>query len=217
MWKQWKQWEALFSWVPKPLQMVMAAMKLKDFVPWKKNYDQPRQHVKKQRHYFANKGPSHQSYGFSSSHVWMWELDQKEGWAMKNWCFWTVVLGLESALNCKGISLFNPNGNQPWVFIGRTDTEAEAPILWHLMQGAESLEKTLMLGNTEGKRRREWQRMQWFNSIRLNGLEFWANSRRWWRTEKPGMLQSIRSQRVGHNWATEQQQNPRLNNNKIPI
>ena len=87
---------------------------------------------KKQRHYFANKGPSSQSYGFSSSHVWMWELDHKEGWALKNWCFWIVMLEktLESPLDCKEIQPVHPKGNQSWVFIGRTDVEAETPILW---------------------------------------------------------------------------------------
>ena len=85
-----------------------------------------------QRHYFANKGPSSQSYGFSSSHVWMWELDNKESWLPKNWCFWTVVLekALESPLDCKEIQPVHPKGDQSWIFIGRTDTEAEAPILW---------------------------------------------------------------------------------------
>ena len=87
--------------------------------------------VKKQRFYFANKGPSSQSYGFSSSHVWMWELDYKESWALKNWCFWTVVLEktLESPLDCKEIQPVNSKGNQSWLFVGRTDAEAEAPIL----------------------------------------------------------------------------------------
>ena len=84
-----------------------------------------------QKHYFASKGPSSQSYGFSSSHVWLWELDHKESWAPKNWCFWTVVLEktLESPLDCKEIQPVNPKGNQSWMFIGRTDAEAEAPIL----------------------------------------------------------------------------------------
>ena len=88
--------------------------------------------VKKERHYFANKGLSSQNYGFSSSHVWMWELDYKESWAPKNWCFWTVVLEktLESPLNCKEIKPVNPKGNQSWIFIGRIDAEAETPILW---------------------------------------------------------------------------------------
>ena len=96
---------------------------------WKKRYDQP---IKKQRHCFANKGPSSQGYGFSSSHVWMWELDHKESWALKNWCFWTVVLDktLKSPLACKEIQPVNPKGNQSWIFIGRIDAEAKAPIFW---------------------------------------------------------------------------------------
>ena len=100
--------------------------------PWKESYDQPRQHIKNQRHYFANIGPSSQAYGFSSSHVWMWELDYKESWAPKNWCFWTVVLEktLESPLDCKEIQPVNPKGNQSWIFIGRTDAEAENAIFW---------------------------------------------------------------------------------------
>ena len=104
----------------------------KTLTPWKESYDQPRQHIKKQRHYFANKGPSSQGYGFSSSHVWMWELDYKESWAQKNWCFWTVVLEktLESPLDCKEIQPVLPKGDQSWVFIGRTDVEAETPIIW---------------------------------------------------------------------------------------
>ena len=100
--------------------------------PWKKSYDKPRQHIKKQRHYFINKGLSSQGYGFSSGHVRMWEFDYKESWAPKNWCFWTVVLEktLDSPLDCKEIKPVNPKGNQPWIFIGKTDVEAEAPILW---------------------------------------------------------------------------------------
>ena len=100
--------------------------------PWKKGYDQLRQHIKKQRHYFSNKGPSSQSHGFSSSNVWMWELDYKESWAPKNWCFWTVVLEktLESPLDCKEIQPVNPKGNQSRIFIARTEAEAETPILW---------------------------------------------------------------------------------------
>ena len=100
--------------------------------PWKESYDQPRQHIKKQRHYFANKGPSSQDYGFSSGHVWMWELDCEESWAPKNWCFWTVVLEktLDSPLDCTEIQPVHPKGDQSWVFIGRTDVEAETPQLW---------------------------------------------------------------------------------------
>ena len=100
--------------------------------PCKKNYDQPRQYIKNQRHYFSDKGPSSQNYGFSSRHVWMWELDYKESWVLKNWCFWTVGLEktLESPLDCKEIQPVHPKGNQSWICIRRTDTEAEAPILW---------------------------------------------------------------------------------------
>ena len=95
-------------------------------------YDQPRQHIKKQRHYFADKCLTSQSYGFSSSHVWMWELDYKENWVLNNWCFWTVVLEktLEIPLDCKEIKPVHPKGNQPWIVFGRTDAEAEASILW---------------------------------------------------------------------------------------
>ena len=134
--------------------------------PWKESYDKPRQHIKKQRHHFANKGPYSQSYGFSSSHVQIWELYHKEGWAMKNWCFQIVVLEktLESSLVSKEIKPVNPKGNQPWKFIGRID--AEAPILWPPnFWWANSLEKTLMLGKTEGRRRRGWRRMRWLDSI----------------------------------------------------
>ena len=100
--------------------------------PWKKSYDKPRQHIKKQRHYFADKCPSSQSYDFSSSHIRMWELDHKQSWTLNYWCFWTVVLEkiLESPLDCKVIQPVNPRGNRSWIFIGRTDVEAETPILW---------------------------------------------------------------------------------------
>ena len=109
-------------------------MKLKDAC----SLDQPRQHIKKQRHYFANKGPSSQGYGFSSGHVWMWELDCEESWGPKKWCFWTVVLEktLESLLDCEEIQPVHPKGDQSWVSIGRTDVEVETPILWP--PGAES-------------------------------------------------------------------------------
>ena len=107
-------------------------MELKTLTPWKENYDQRRQHIEKQRRYFVNEGPSSQGYSFSSSHEWMWELDCEESWAPKNWCFWTVVLEktLESPLDCKEIQSVHPKGDHSWVFIGRTDVEAETPILW---------------------------------------------------------------------------------------
>ena len=105
---------------------------IKTLAPWKESYDQPRQHIKKERLYSANKGPSSQGYGFSSSHVWMWELDYKESWALKSWCFWTVTLAKtpESPLDCKEIQSVHSKGDQSWIFIGRTDVEAEIPILW---------------------------------------------------------------------------------------
>ena len=97
----------------------------------KRTYDKPGQSIKRKRHYFANKGLSSQSYGFPSSHVWMWELDHKESWVPKNWCLWTVVLKiLESLLDCKEIKPVNPQGDQFWIFTGRTDAEAETPIAW---------------------------------------------------------------------------------------
>ena len=118
------------------------------------------------KHYFANKGPSSQSYGFSSGHGWMWELDYKESWVLKNWCFWTVVLErtLESPLDCKEIQPVHPKRNQFWIFIGRTDAEAKTPILgppdanWLIW-------KDPVLGKIEGRRRRGWQRMRWLHGV----------------------------------------------------
>ena len=127
-------------------------------------YNKSRQHIKKQRYHFANKNPQSQSYGFSSSHVCLWELDHKEVWELKNCWFQIVVLQktLEIPLDSKEIKPVNPKRNQPWIFFGRTD--AEAPILGHLLQKADSLEKTSVLGKIEG-RRRGWQRMKWLDGI----------------------------------------------------
>ena len=163
MGKQWNQWLTLFFWAPKSLQMVIAAMKLKDAYSL-----EGKLWIKKQRHYFANRGPSSQGYGFSSGCVWMWELDGEESWALKNWCFWTVVLEktLDSPLACKEIQPVHPKGGQSWVFIGRTDAEAELQYFGHLMQRVDSLEKTLMLGGIGGRRRRGWQQMmRWLDGI----------------------------------------------------
>ena len=133
--------------------------------PWKKSYNKPRQHIKKQRHYFANKDPYSQSCDFSSSCVWMWELDHTEGWTPKNWCFRTVVLEktLESPLDCKEIRPVNPKGNQSWIFIRRTDAEAEAPILWTPDAKSWLIRKPLMLGKVEDRRKRGRQRMRWLD------------------------------------------------------
>ena len=132
MGKHWKQWETLFFGAPKSLQMLTSAMKLKDACSLEESCDPTRQHIKKQRHYFANKCPSSQSNGFSSSHVWMWKLEYKQSWVLKNWCFWTAVLEktLESPLDCKKIQPVHPKRNQSWIFFGRTEAEAETPILW---------------------------------------------------------------------------------------
>ena len=114
-----------------------------------------------------NKGLSSQSYGFSSSQVWMWELDYKESWILKNWCFWIVVLEktLESPLDCKEIQPVHPKENQLWIFIGRTDAEAEAPILWPPDAKNWLIGNDLMLGKIEDRRRRGWQRMRWLDGI----------------------------------------------------
>ena len=138
--------------------------------PWKKSYDQPRQHIKKQRRYFINKGLSSQSYGFSSSHVWMWELDYKESWVRKNWWFWTVVLEktLESPWTTR-------RSNQSLLKEISPDYSLEGLMLklklqnfGHLMQRADSFEETLMLGKIEGRRRRGWQRMRWLDGITIS-------------------------------------------------
>ena len=178
------------------------------FAPWKKSYAQPRQHIKMQRHYyFADKGLSSQSYGFSSSHVWMWELDHKEGWAPKNWYFWTVVLkkSLESPLDFKEIKPVNPKGNQSGCSLEGLMLKLKPQYFGHLMRRTHSLEKTLMLGKIEGRRRRGQQRWDGWIASPTQWTWVWVRSGRWWWTGKPGTLQSMGSQRVGHDWATEQQ------------
>ena len=127
--------DRLFSWAPKLLQMVIASMKLNTLAPWKKNYDKSTQHIKKQKHYFANQGPSSQSYVFSSSHVWMWELDYKENWAPKNLCFWTVVLEktLESPLDCEEIKPVNPKEICPEYSLAGLMLELKLQYFVHLM------------------------------------------------------------------------------------
>ena len=166
--------QTLFSWAPKSLQMVTAAMKLKILAPWKKSYDKPRQHIKKQRHYFANKCPSSQTYGFSSSHIWMWVLDYSESWALTNWCFWTVVLEktLESLLDCKEIKPVSPKWNQFEYSLEGLMLKLKFQYFGHLMLRIDSLEKTLILGKIESRKRRGWQRMMFGWHHWLNGYEF---------------------------------------------
>ena len=135
--------------------------------PWKESYDQPGQHIKKQRHYFANKGPSSQGYGFPSGHEWMWELDYEESWALKNWCFWTVVWRrllrvpwTATRSNQSILKEISPECSLEGLML-----KLKLQYFGHLMQRTDSFEKTLMLGKIEGRRKRGWQRMRWLDGI----------------------------------------------------
>ena len=181
MGNKWKEWQTLFSWAQKSLWMVTAAMKLKDTCSLEEKYEKPGQRIKKQRYHFADKVPHSQSYAFSSNHAWIWELDDKEGWALKNWCFWTVVLEktLESTLDSKETKPVNPKLNQLWIFIERTNVEAKAPILWPLdvksqLTGQDPDARRLKEGG-EG-RDRGWD--GWMASL-TQWTWLWENSGRW--------------------------------------
>ena len=181
-------------------------MKLKDTCSLEGKYDQPRQHIKKQRYYFANKCPSSEGYGFPSGHVWMWVSDYKESWVPKNWCFWTVVLEktLQSPLDCKEIQLVHPKGDQSWVFFGGTDVKAETPVLWPPDAESWLFERTLMLGKIEGRRRRRRQRVRWLDGISDSvGMSF-CNSGRWWTTGKFDVVRSmgLQNRTLLSNWPT---------------
>ena len=178
---------------------------IKTLVPWKKSYGQPRHILKMKRHYFANKGPSSQSYDFSSSHVWMWELDYKESWVPKNWCFWIVVLEktLESPLNSKEIQPVNPKGYQSWIFIGRTDAEAEAPKLWPPDANSGLIRKDPDPG-------KDWrQEEKWMTEDEMIGWHPWLYGHE--SEQAPGVGDgqgglaccSLQGHRLGHDWATE--------------
>ena len=166
--------------------------------PWKKSYDQPRQHIKKQRHYFANKGPSSQGYGFSCGHVWMWELDYKESWAPKNWCFWTVVLEktLRVPWTARRSNQFILKEISPVCSLEGLMLKLKLQSFGHLMRRADSLEKTLMLGKIGGRRRRGWQRMRWLYGITdsmdmgFGGLQQLVLDREAWRAAIHGVTKS---------------------------
>ena len=174
--------------------------------PWKKSYDQPRQHIKKQRHYFANKGSSSQGCGFPSSHVRMWELDYKEHWAPKNWCFWTVVLDktLERPLDCKEIQLVHSKGDQSWVFFGRTGAKAETPINT-LATSCEELTHWKRLWCWEGLGQEE----KGMTEDKMVEWHHWLDGREFGWTPGVGDGQgglgccNLWDRRVGHDWATE--------------
>ena len=143
-------------------------MKLKDACSLEEKLDQPRQHIKKQRHYFANKGLSSQSYNFSSSHVWMWELDHKGSWAPKNWCFWTAVLEktlLRVPWTARRSSQSILKEISPEYSLEGLMLKLKLQYFGHLMWRTDSLEKILMLGQIEGRGRRGWQRMRWLDGI----------------------------------------------------
>ena len=207
MGRRWKQWETLFGQggskitvngdcsreIKRCLLLGRKAMTNLDSI------------IKKQKCYFANKGPSSQSYGFSSSYIWMRELDHRESWAPKSWCFWTVVLEktLENPLDCKEVKPVKPKGNQSWIFIGRTDAEVETAIIWTPDEKKWLTGKDPEVRKVEGGRKRRRQRMRWLDDITdttdmsLRKLLGIVNGKETWRAAVHGIA------KVGHVWVTD--------------
>ena len=204
MGKQWKQWDFILLG-SKITADGDCSHEFKTLPPWNKGMANLDSALKAET-LFWNKSPYSQSYGFSSSPVCMWELDRKEGWAPRNWYFWTLVLlkTLESPLDFKEIQLVHPKGNKSWIFIGRTDAEAEAPILWP----PDAKNWLIWKDSDAGKDWRQKEKgttvdeMGWMASL-TQWTWVWASSERWWRTGKPGVLQSMEARRVRHDWATK--------------
>ena len=171
MGKQWKQWQTLFCGGSKITADGNFSHEIKRCLLLGRKAMTNLDSVLKNRD-ITDKGPYSQSYDFSSNHVWVWDLDHKEGWMLMNWCFWTVMLEktLESDLDSKEMKLLNPKGNQSWIFIRWTDAEPETPILWP--PNAKNLThiKTRMMGKIEGRRRRGWQRMRWLDGKEVQSV-----------------------------------------------
>ena len=197
MGKQWKQWLIFFAgrWggLQNHWRWWLQLWNWKMLTPWKESYDQPGQHIKKQRYYFVKKGPSSQGCGFSNGHVWMWELDYKENWAKKNWWFWSVVLKntLESSLDCKKIQPVHPKGNHSLVFIGRTDVEAETSIFWPPDVKSWLIGKDPDVGKDWRRRKRGDRGWDGWMASPSQWTWVWVNSGSWWWTGRPGVLRSV--------------------------
>ena len=180
MGKQWKLWQTLFSWAPKITADSDCHHEIKRCLLLGKKAMTNPDNILRNIHHFADKGPYSKIYGCCSSHVWMWELDHKEGWALKNWCFWIGV----PQKTLERSNQVNPKGNQPWIFVGRTN--AEAPTLWPPDAKSQLIGKDPDAGKDWGQEKREakdgWMASPtWWTWV-------WVNSGRWWWTGRPGVL-----------------------------